>query len=96
MRRTLLVLAASLALASSLAEAQFVRLAPPPPVAERRIPAPDARYVWVPGYQRWDGRAYHWEGGRWVLPPHPHAFWVAGHWAPRDGGYVWVPGHWRG
>ena len=82
-------------LAAGMAQAQFVRVAPPPPVVERRLPAPDARYVWVPGYHRWDGRAYVWTGGRWVLPPRPHAFWVAGHWDPRPGGYVWVPGRWR-
>ncbi len=96
MKKSLIAVLSGLLLTASLAQAQFVRVAPPPPVIEHRVPAPDARYVWVPGYHRWDGRAYHWAGGRWVLPPRPRAFWVAGRWEPRPGGYMWVPGHWQG
>ena len=96
MRRSVLVAMSGLLLTLGVAEAQFARIAPPPPPVEHRVPAPDRRFVWVPGYHRWDGRAYHWTEGRWVLPPRPHAFWVNGHWDARPGGYVWVPGHWRG
>ncbi len=95
MKKSVLIVLSGLLLSAGLAQAQYVRVAPPPPVVEHHGPPPDGRYVWVPGYHRWDGHAYHWAGGRWVLPPRPHAFWVAGHWDPRPGGYVWVPGRWR-
>ncbi len=95
-KKSLLTGCACLLFLTTLTEAQFVRLAPPPPPVERRVPAPDARHVWVAGYQRWDGRAYIWTPGRWVLPPRAHAFWVPGRWDRRPGGYAWVPGHWQG
>ena len=47
-----------------------VRVAPPRAVVETRVPAPGPGYVWTPGYQRWDGRAYVWAPGAWVMPPH--------------------------
>ena len=96
MKKKMVIAIAGLLLTAGLAQAQFVRVAPPPAVVERPVPAPGPRYVWVPGYHRWDGRAYHWEIGRWVLPPRPRAVWVAGRWDPRPGGFAWVPGHWRG
>ena len=73
----------------------YVRVGPPRPLAERRIPAPGPRYVWTPGYHRWDGRAYAWVPGAWVLPPRPHAHWVRAHWVHRRGGWLFVEGHWR-
>jgi hypothetical protein len=97
MKKSVVAILGGLVLSAGLAQAQYVRIAPPPPPIEHRAPAPDRRYVWVPGYHRWDehAHAYHWEGGRWVLPPRPHAYWVAGRWESRPGGYVWVPGRWR-
>ena len=96
MKKTLLVALCGLLLPIGIAQAQYVRIAPPPPPVERRIPPPSPRHVWVPGYQRWDGHAYHWSGGRWVLPPRPRAVWVPGRWESRPGGYVWVGGRWVG
>ena len=58
-----------------------VRIAPPAPVVEHRIAAPGAGYVWTPG--------------AWVMPPRPHAHWVAHRWVRRNGGYVFVEGRWR-
>ena len=78
------------------AEAQYVRVAPPPPVVERPYAAPGRGYVWVPGYQRWDGRRYNWTGGRWVLPPRRAAVWVPGRWDRGPNGWHWVGGRWRG
>ena len=94
-KMTLLAICA-LMLPVGAAQAQLVRVPPPAPVYERRSPPPDGRYVWIPGYHRWDGRAYVWTGGKYVLPPRPHAVWIAGRWDPRPGGWIWVPGHWRG
>ena len=76
-------------------QAQYVHVGPPPPVVEHPYRAPGPNYRWVPGYQRWDGHRYAWTGGRWVLPPRPGAFWVAGHWDRSAYGWRWAPGYWR-
>lgn len=85
---------AGLAITASAADV-FVRIAPPRPLHERRLPAPGRGYVWTPGYHRWDGRAYAWSPGAWVQPPRARAHWVPAHWAHRRGGWVFVEGHWR-
>jgi hypothetical protein len=95
-RKTLLGFACTAALAASAMAADvYVHVAPPPPVVERRMIAPGPGYVWIPGYQRWDGRAYVWVPGVWVIPPHRHAHWVHHRWVHRHGGWVFVEGHWR-
>jgi len=81
--------------ASGLAAEISVRIAPPRARVERRGPAPGRGYVWVPGYQRWDGHAYAWEPGRWDMPPRPRARWEAHHWVKRHGEWVFVEGRWR-
>ena len=90
-------LALGLGVASlSQAAEVIVNVAPPPPVSTAVIGVvPGPRYVWIPGYHRWDGRGYVWVGGRWVPPPRAGAVWVHPHWAARRGGYVFVPGRWR-
>ena len=57
--------------------------------------APGARYVWVPGYYRYNGHAYVWVPGRYAIPPSHYRVWVPGRWVLRNGGYVWVAGYWR-
>ena len=73
----------------------YVRVGPPAPVVEVRRVAPGPRYVWVAGYHRWDGRAYVWVPGNWMLPPRPRAVWVAPHWQHDRHGYYFVEGRWR-
>lgn len=68
--------------------------APPPPPSEVVVVAPSPAYVWVPGYWDWEGR-WVWIGGRWAVPPHPHAVWVGGQWTRHGHGYVWIGGRWR-
>jgi WXXGXW repeat (2 copies) len=95
-RKSLLSTAFGVFLAIGAANAQVVvQVAPPRPLVETRVPAPGPGYVWTPGYHRWDGRAYVWAPGAWVLPPRPHAHWVAHRWVHRNGGWVMVEGHWR-
>jgi len=56
--------------------------APLPPVRhEVLITSPGPRYVWVPGYWRWNPYPAHyvWVGGSWVLPPYAGAVWVGPH-----------------
>ena len=52
-------------------------------------------WAWHPGYHRWEGDHYVWVPGYYVLPPHPHAHWIEGHWDRHHGEYIWVEGHWR-
>src|SRR5690242_7418040 len=95
-RKSILSSALGLLLAVGAANAEVVvRIGPPRPQVERRIPPPGRGYVWTPGYYRWDGRAYVWMPGAWVLPPRPHARWEAHHWVRRNGNWVFVEGHWR-
>jgi hypothetical protein len=95
-RKALLSSAFGLFLVVGAASAQVVvQVAPPRPLVEKRPPAPGPGYVWTPGYHHWDGRAYVWTPGVWLLPPNPHAHWVAHRWVHRNGGWVMVEGHWR-
>ncbi len=80
---------------SSLSAEIVIRIRPPRVVMEHRDARPSRQHVWVSGYQRWDGNAYAWNGGRWEQPPRPHGRWVAHHYVRRGGGYVLVEGHWR-
>jgi hypothetical protein len=91
------VVAATLCWVALGAVAQVVvRVAPPPPMSTVVIGvAPGPRYVWIPGYQSWNGSRYVWVAGRWVIPPRVGVVWVPAHWIPRSGGYVFVSGHWR-
>jgi hypothetical protein len=73
----------------------YVRVGPPTPIVEVRSVRPGPRYVWVNGYHRWDGRAYVWSPGRWVVPPRAHAVWVAPRWSHNRHGWFVVEGHWR-
>ncbi len=84
------------ALAFSAAGADFViRIAPPRAVSERRAPRPGRNYVWVSGYQSWNGNGYTWTPGRWEQPPRPRAHWVAHRYTHQKTGWVFVEGHWR-
>jgi YXWGXW repeat-containing protein len=73
----------------------FVRIGPPPVVVERRAPPPARGYVWISGYQRWDGNRYYWVPGRWERPPRARARWEQHRWKRRNGGWVFVEGRWR-
>jgi len=95
-RRGMLAFAAAAMLGMGVASAQVtVRIGPPRPLVERRVPPPGPGYVWTPGYHRWDGRAYLWTPGAWVRPPRAHARWVAPRWVHRHGEWTFVEGHWR-
>ena len=89
------VLAGALSAAPALADPIYVKIAPPAPIVEARVVAPGPDYVWIPGFHRWDGRAYVWVAGRWDRPPRPHAVWVAGHWRHHRNGWYWIEGRWK-
>lgn len=92
---TVVTLLLALPAPASAAVRIYVNAAPPPLVVETRPVSPGARYVWVGGFHRWDGRAYVWVPGRWALPPRARARWVAGHWAHHRRGWYWIEGRWR-
>ena len=60
-----------------------------------KINFPGRDHVWVGGYHRYEGNAYHWQAGRWEQPPRAHAVWVAPRYTHRHDGYVYSEGHWR-
>ncbi len=96
LRKGLLIAAmAGMLTAGAFAADVFVSIAPPRVIVEHPGPRPGPAYVWTPGYHRWDGHAYGWVAGAWVMPPHPHAHWVAHRWVHRSGGWVFVEGRWR-
>ena len=93
---TALVLGALIGVNAAAASAQVVvQVRPPRAVVERRSSPPGRGYVWVPGYQRWDGRAYGWVPGRWEIPPRPRAHWVGPKWERQRNGWVFREGRWR-
>src|ERR1700722_2090470 len=93
-----LTLAGLMVIAAACAAPQgrlYVRLGPPAPLIETRIVAPGPGYVWVPGYHVWNGAAYVWRPGAWVIAPHPRAEWVPGRWQRDRRGWYFAEGHWR-
>jgi len=73
-----------------------VRIAPPPPVRVGVIGvAPHPGYVWIGGYQSWNGNGYVWVAGRWVRPPRAGVIWVSPRWVRSGGGWVFHKGYWR-
>ncbi len=89
------VLAVALTAGPAMAARVYVKVGPPQAVAEVRVAAPGAGFVWVGGYHRWSGTAYVWVPGRWARPPRAHAAWIPGHWKSTKSGWYWIPGHWR-
>ncbi len=75
--------------------AVYVRAAPPRAQVEVIGTAPGPEFFWIPGYHRWDGRAYIWAPGRWERRPRPGAVWVAGRWVHHRNGWYWREGRWR-
>ena len=90
-----LVFAATLMSTAMMAKDVIIRDAPPRPVFEAHLVRPGPSYVWIDGYQRWNGARYVWVPGAWVVPPRPHAHWVEPRYVHRHGGWVYLAGHWR-
>lgn len=65
---------------------------PPPPRQEVAVARPD--YIWINGYQRWDGGHYVWQEGRYVRERPGYAY-APGRWQRQGHGHVWIEGTWR-
>jgi hypothetical protein len=80
---------------SASAEDVAIHARPPKVTAERRPPSLGPEYVWIDGYQRWNGSKYTWQAGHWEMPPHEHAIWMAPRWQRRHEGYFFMEGWWE-
>ena len=81
--------------AAPAAAAPVIDQAPPAPVAETVVVTPGPGYVWVRGEYYWNGYAWIWVGGHWLLPPHPGMIWIGGRsWHDRWG-WHFERGHWH-
>ena len=90
------LLAATLVASTACASGRvYVRVGPPPLRVEAIAVAPGPRYVWLPGFYRWNNAEYVWVPGRYELPPRPRAVWVPPHWERHRRGWYFVDGHWR-
>jgi hypothetical protein len=49
----------------------------------------------VDGFWNLNGNRWAWVNGRWAVPPHPHAAWVADRWERHGNGWRYRRGHWR-
>ena len=80
----------------SAAQTTVIRIAPPPPVRVGVVGvAPGPGYVWIGGYQRWNGNGYVWVPGRWVRPPRAGVIWVSPRYVNSGGTWVFHKGYWR-
>jgi hypothetical protein len=70
-------------------------VAPPPPPVESLVAAPGPGYIWIGGEWAWQGGAWVWVGGHWILPPYPHAIWIAGRSWRDHYGWHHERGYWR-
>jgi hypothetical protein len=73
----------------------YVKAKPPVTLVEVRPVAPGTEYVWMPGYQRWNGRTYQWVPGRWGRTPHGRSQFTPAGWRRDARGWYFVEGSWR-
>ena len=96
MKKIALAVLLAVILSPAAAFAQVsIRIGPPPPVVERRGQPPEKGYVWIAGYQQYQGDHYVWTPGRWDRPPQGHQRWVAHKWVHRGDHWEMQEGHWQ-
>jgi hypothetical protein len=105
MRLSLPMLAASLAAGLALSGCSTVEkntgACPVPPLPQSEIrpkpPVSEHQQIWQPGHWDWNGSAYSWRPGQWILRSSVSSNqWFEGNWT-RDqvpGPCHWVPAHW--
>jgi hypothetical protein len=89
-----LLFAITLCPAASFAQVS-IRIGPPVREHENRGRPPERGYVWIGGYQRYEGDRYVWTPGRWERPPQPNQRWVDHKWKRHHGEWQMQEGHWR-
>ncbi len=90
----LLSVVSLLAVTDSNAQQIVVRVRPHHVFVARPV-RPSPHHVWVS--EEWvpSGGTYVYRPGYWVVPGHPGAMWIAGHWRNTRHGSFWIAGHWR-
>ncbi|HVR03192.1 MAG TPA: hypothetical protein VMT47_13735, partial [Polyangia bacterium] len=73
----------------------YPTVAPPPPVAEYRPPAPGYGYLWVDGYWDWNGYDWAWSNGYWQ-PDRPGFLFIGPRYVYEGGRPVYYRGYWQG
>jgi hypothetical protein len=97
MRKVLLSALMGTALFLAPAHAEVVVHTKPPHAVSERPPAPPGPgYMWINGYQQWDGSKFVWQPGHWQKPPREHAIWMGARWEKTPQGYVFIDGWWAG
>jgi hypothetical protein len=89
-----LLLAFTLFPAASFAQIA-IRIGPPARMHEDRGRPPERGFVWINGYQRWEGDHYVWVPGHWDRPPQRGQRWVGHRWKHRGDHWEMQEGHWR-
>jgi hypothetical protein len=75
----------------------IVQQAPPPVIYEAPPPPPpEVGFVFIAGYNHWDGGHWGWVRGHYERPPHANARWVAPQYHEVGGQHHYVTGHWVG
>src|SRR6202046_3748979 len=88
---------AVLAAMPTVAQAQIgvsVQIAPPMLPVYVQPPMPAEGYLWTPGYWGYQGGAYSWVAGAWLLPPGAGQLWTPPYWGWGGGGYLFHAGYW--
>jgi hypothetical protein len=67
-----------------------------PPAAKTSVPTTPAKagYVWSPGYWNWNGTAYVWTEGSWIVVVEPSKKWVPATWTQEGNKWYFTAGHW--
>jgi hypothetical protein len=79
--------------APAMAAEIITDVAPPPPRIEN-MGHPRDGYVWAAGHWEWNGQAYRWISGGWIVE-HGKAHWIADQWEPVGNQWRYVQGHWQ-
>ena len=67
---------------------------PPPPLRpEKKNPAPDSTYVWVPGHYTPVKGEWQWVAGKWGVPATPTSGWMEGKYD--SDAKRWYDGYWQ-
>ena len=74
---------------------RIVTAAPPALQSDVVLAQPSPESVWIAGHWTWRDTHYLWVSGRWEIPPHSDAVWVAPVCQPQGDGYRFTEGYWN-
>jgi hypothetical protein len=74
--------------------AEIITDVAPPPLRIENMGHPRDGFVWAAGHWEWNGQAYRWVAGSWIVE-HGRAHWIADQWEATGPQWRFVPGHWE-